>query len=115
MHALYSCCYYTLFLIQQLNSSECCCAPNNCEQTDIAFKKLKNSTERCFEDGNIPISTVAKKIKRDADKLRRAVEKLLEVNPRSHTTEDCSFNYTQIESEAKYKQPEKEEIQWCYY
>ena len=78
-----------------MNSSECNCAPNNCEQADNAFEQLKNSTDSCFEDYNIPMYTVASKIRRDTEKLRKAVEKLLEVNPRSQTIEDYSFNYKQ--------------------
>ena len=106
---------------QQLNSSECNCAPNDCEQTDIAFEQLKNSTDSCFEDYNIPLNTVASKIRRDTEKLRKAVENLLEVNPRSHTTEDYSFDYKQIESQVMvktFKQTIKGNIaenQWCFY
>ena len=104
-----------------MNSSECNCAPNNCEQADNAFEQLKNSTYSCFEDYNIPMNTVASKIRRDTEKLRKAVEKLLEVNPRSQTIEDYLFNYKQIENEVMvktFKQTEKGSIaedQWCYY
>ena len=104
-----------------MNSSECNCVPNNCEQADKAFEQLKNSTDSCFEDYNIPMNTVASKIRRDTEKLRKAVEKLLEVNPRSQTIEDYSFNYKQIENEVMvktFKQTEKGSIaedQWCYY
>ena len=104
-----------------MNSSECNCAPNNCEQADNAFEQLKNSTDSCFEDYNIPMNTVASKIRRDTEKLRKAVEKLLEVNPRSQTIEEYSFNYKQIENEVMvktFKQTEKGSIaenQWCYY
>ena len=104
-----------------MNSSECNCVPNNCEQADNAFEQLKNSTDSCFEDYNIPMNTVASKIRRDTEKLRKAVEKLLEVNPRSQTIEDYSFNYKQIENEVMvktFKQTEKGSIaedQWCYY
>ena len=56
-----------------MNSSECNCAPNNCEQADNAFEQLKNSTDSCFEDYDIPMNTVASKIRRDTEKLRKAV------------------------------------------
>ena len=104
-----------------MNSSECNCAPNNCEQADNAFEQLKNSTDSCFEDYNVPINTIASKIRRDTEKLFKAVEKLLEVNPRSQTIEVYSFNYKQIENEVMvkiFKQTEKGSItedQWCCY
>ena len=106
-----------------MNSSDCDCVPDNCEQTDITFKQLEESTEYCFEDYNIPISDVTRKIWNDAGTLRDVIEKLREGNPmpRSHTIKDCSFNYKQIESDVKvenYMQTEDGVIvenQWCHH
>ena len=116
---MYKCNTASFFM--QLNSSDCDCVPNNCEQTNTAFQQLNQSTEQCFEDYNIPISDVARKIWNDAGKLFEVIEKLQEDNPRNHTVEDCPFNFKQIENDVKvenYIQTENGVIvenQWCYY
>ena len=100
-----------------MNTSDCDCAPTDCEQTNTALQQLNESVEHCFEDYNLPISDVARKIWNDAGKLLEVIENLLEGN-RNHTIEDGSFNHTQIENDVKvknYKNGAIVENQWCYY
>ena len=113
---------YRFFLTQQLNISHCECAPDNCEQANIAFQQLDQSTQHCFERGNIPIRDVARQIGRDARELFKVIDKLLEENRNHHTVEGgCSFSYKQIENDVKvenHRQTENGvivESQWCHY
>ena len=110
--------------------------PEDCEQANIAFQTLHQSTTHCFNDQNIPLEDVTQKILDDAKALRTVIDELREVNP--NTAEDCSFNHNDVNNE---ENPERNNIaeefnyhkikndvrievskdgsstkkQWCYY
>ena len=110
--------------------------PEDCEQANITFQTLHQSTASCFKGGNIPVEDVAKKILEDAETLRTVIDELQKVNP--NTAEDCSSNYNDLNNEENFKRNNiaeefnyhkikndvKIEIskdgsstkkQWCYY
>ena len=79
--------------------------PEDCEQANIAFQTLRQSTASCFKGGNIPVEDIAKKILEDAETLRIVIDELREVN--SNTAEDCSSNYNNLNNE---ENPERNSI-----
>ena len=89
--------HYLNFILQ-LNVSGCECTPTNCEQTNIVFQQLQQSTKHCFADFNYPINDVAKNILNDADDLRTIIEQLHSQNPPSQTAPECSFSLHTIEA-----------------
>lgn len=98
-------------LILQLNISGCDCVPNDCGQTTDAFNQLTKSTEQCFDDYNLPINDVAKKVLEDADNLHKIIGQLYKQNPQSQTNAETqySFDLKLIENAVRM------ENKWCHY
>ena len=86
--------YYPIHM--QLNTSGCECLPNDCDKANKTLEFLNQSTEHCFFEGNVPINSVAHKIRGDAHHLHNLLKYLeSEIQDEqvfeNHDDMECSF------------------------
>lgn len=106
---------HSVFLFQ-LNVSGCDCLPDDCDRANSTYELLTQSTAHCFLNGNIPINSVAQRIRNDAGhlhyiikRLKREIHLKQDQSLENHNDLECSFDFAAI------KVLITTDDEWCIY
>ena len=90
--------------------------PDDCDKTDRTFELLSRLTGHCFLDGNIPINSVAYRIRNDSGHLHYIIKKLekevyLKQDQSLDSHDDLNFSFDFVATKAFITTDDK----WCSY
>ena len=92
--------------------------PDDCDKANRTFELLRQATGNCFIDGNIPINSVAQRIRNDAGHLHKVIKHLerdMRLGQHQHNTDNDDvvlnypFNFSEIKAIININN------KWCNY